>query len=122
MLHRIGIKQVVAVEPVLTESTCVDNDKGATGIALAHQSVWRRVATFGRRSLVLEADFSIGNQTEEEVTSRVRQAFERKEDYTSLGYCGASDCAERYDSSGTWRNVCAGDKYVVGQGNPGGLQ
>lgn len=105
-LGRLGFSNVERVDPVMTDLTCVDQDRGATGCYFAHRKAWRRVAALGQRAVIFETDWSIGNQNETHVADVVKSAMDRTEDWVSIGYCGLPP-----DGSGCPGGVCGGDDY-----------
>ena len=74
------------VPPVRTRETCISKRQDATGCALAHQNAWIETVKSKSKQLILEADVSIGNQSQEEVRRRLQALYDDdRYDIKSLG-------------------------------------
>jgi hypothetical protein len=91
---------VVRANPVSTnQSRCSlprfeETPEKTRGIFLAHRAVWNAIAGWDRVSggtgvgaLVLETDFWVGNATDEELKTKLDEAWWRDEDFTNVGWC-----------------------------------
>jgi hypothetical protein len=90
----------IRAEPVFTKSSdcplAPEADTTLRGIFIAHRNVWAAIALSNshQRMMVLESDFSFGNRSVEELQNKVNAAFEREEDFTSVGWCNMCETTE----------------------------
>ena len=106
MLWHMGISPE-RLDPVYVNETCQGVPKdpsipynipqvGAKGCYLAHVNAWKLIAKRQQKILVLESDWTIGNQDIGEVRRALRVAYERSEHYVSVGWCNHGGCTTAY--------------------------
>ena len=86
---------VKRVDPVFTRDSCVGTP-AETGVFRAHKSAWEACAKGdAEQCLVLERDWSLGRQKEEDVAQTLR-GLEIDKDYYQLGHCYGNLCMHAY--------------------------
>ena len=95
------------IDPVFLEHDCEGGDNGKKkamwGIMNAHQNAWKQLALSGRRGLVLESDWGIGDQKLSDLRSTMSKAAERNEHYVSVGWCRQA----LHEVVAPWKFTCA---------------
>ena len=96
-LNLLDIHDAERVDPVFTDDTCVNGTKGETGCFRAHKNVWGMCAAqdSADRCLVLERDWTIGDQDPAHVASEL-QSLPTSNDYYLVGNCGYAWCSHAY--------------------------
>jgi len=86
--------RTIRAPPIYTNKQECDHspntgDGRVRSIFNAHRNVWAAISLSGHaeRSMVLESDFWVGNQTDDEIEEKVCSAWARSEDFTSVGWC-----------------------------------
>ena len=108
LLASLGARSI-RVSPVFAADGCVNNSpmqKSVKGILLAHKAAWDQIAATGRRSLILESDWGIGNQQVPQLRKSLMRAFERKDAYTSVGWCRPGATTD------TWKFGCTTAYFI----------
>jgi hypothetical protein len=95
-LNLLDIHDAQRVNPVFTDDTCVSGTRGETGCFRAHKNVWEMCAAQADdRCLVLERDWTIGDQDPAHVASEL-QSLPTGDDYYLVGNCGHGLCTHAY--------------------------
>lgn len=93
LLEAIGFSSE-RVDPVYMTTDCNggnDTKKSAMwGITHAHMNAMKRIASSGRRGLILESDWDIGDQEVPDLKTAMARALARDEHYVSVGWCRGS--------------------------------
>lgn len=79
------------IPPVHTDLTCIGDLASRTGCFLGHRAAWAAVAALGKKALVLESDWSIGDLTganAQKLAAQLHRLGERDDDITKVGSCG----------------------------------
>jgi hypothetical protein len=108
LLASLGARSI-RVSPVFAADGCVSNSpmqKSVKGILLAHKAAWDQIAASGRRSLILESDWGIGNQEVPQLRKSFMRAFQRKDAYTSVGWCRPGATTD------TWKFGCTTAYFI----------
>lgn len=103
LLKRLTFKNVGRITPVQTSMVCVEGDPKSTGTVMAHRHAWRTILGTGEPAVVLEADWSIGNQSVPDVIFKLNGAFAKMQqgyDLVWLGYCELQCDAEAHTCGG----------------------
>jgi hypothetical protein len=112
LLGSLGASSV-RIAPVFAEEGCDGSKdpmkKSVKGILLAHKAAWNLIAASGKRGLVLESDWGIGNQEVPQLRKSLIQAFKRSDAYTSVGWCRPGGTAD------AWKFGCTTGYFI----NPG---
>ena len=120
-LRKLGL-EVVRADPVIASLPCetAQDDPAMRGILLAHRNVWAAVALTGKRSLVLEADWSVPDGLlDAQLGPALHAAHAKDEDYTSVGWCDLCEDGQPEDChSSPWSYYVAGcaHAYFVSPG------
>ena len=95
------------VDPVYLETDCEGGNntkkKAMWGIMNAHQNAWKLLSKSGRRGLVLESDWGIGNQSMDDLRRSMQAAAARDEHYLSVGWCRQM----KHEVAAPWKFTCA---------------
>lgn len=108
ILASLGARSI-RVSPVFAADGCVSDSpmqKSVKGILLAHKAAWDQIAASGRRSLILESDWGIGNQQVSQLRKSLMRAFQRKDAYTSVGWCRPGATTD------TWKFGCTTAYFI----------
>ena len=112
LLSSLGARSV-RIAPVFAQEGCDGSKdpmkKSVKGILLAHKAAWNLIAASGKRALVLESDWGIGNQEVPQLRKSLIQAFKRSDAYTSVGWCRPGGTAD------AWKFGCTTGYFI----NPG---
>ncbi len=111
ILASLGARSI-RVSPVFAADGCVSDtpmQKSVKGILLAHKAAWDQIAASGKRSLILESDWGIGNQQIPQLRKSLLRAFQRTDAYTSVGWCRPGSTTD------TWKFGCTTAYFI----NPG---
>jgi len=112
LLEAIGFRPE-RVDPVYLEHDCEGGDnakqKAMWGIANAHQNAWKKIVETGRRALVLESDWGIGDQKLSDLRTAMSSAAQRDEHYVAVGWCRQP----RHEGREPWHFTCA-TAYFLG--------
>lgn len=88
-VEELGLPTPTIVDPVFTEDRCVNNTRGETGCFRAHKNVWSMCAEQEKpHCVILEKDWSIGDQSIDDVKEKLKKDDFAHYDYYQLGYCG----------------------------------
>ena len=101
-LDAIGLNDIERIDPVYTEDICAgftntrDGTKQETGCFRAHKEAWRRCSEqSAERCLVLERDWTYGDQDPEDV-KRELETLPTDSDYFQIGSCYERECMHAY--------------------------
>ena len=84
------------VAPVYTNDVCVNDSKAETGIFRAHKAAWNACANQSEdRCIVLERDWSIGDQPTEVVADELKK-IKPSADLYMIGHCFNDACLHAY--------------------------
>lgn len=112
LLSSLGARSV-RIAPVFAQEGCDGSKdpmkKSVKGILLAHKAAWNLIAASGKRALVLESDWGIGNQEVPQLRKSLIQAFKRSDAYTSVGWCRPGGTTD------AWKFGCTTGYFI----NPG---
>ena len=116
LLQALGVN-ATRIDPVIANTGCDGSDepqkKSAKGILLAHKQAWKMIAASGKRSLVLESDWDVGDKNVTKLRETLARAYARDDmTYTSVGWCrlGAG-----HNYTDPWRFGCTTAYFL----NPG---
>lgn len=92
----IGLKSPIRIDPVYTDDNCINKTRGETGCFRAHKNVWKACAEQDNdKCLILERDWTIGNQSTEHVKSELENIPPDK-DFFMIGHCYGTLCLHAY--------------------------
>jgi len=85
------------IDPVHTTQSCIGGDSiggdsPRTGTFLGHREAWKHVAAMGKKALILEADWSIGDLSSlnaQKLALQLHRLGDRDDDLTKVGSCGS---------------------------------
>lgn len=79
------------ISPVHTTQDCIGGLTSRTGTFLGHREAWKSVAALGKKALILEADWSIGDMSgvnAQRLGAQLHRLADRSDDLTKVGSCG----------------------------------
>ena len=94
---QVNKEDILRIDPVFTDETCVNGTRGETGCFKAHQKAWQLCGMQeGEKCMVLERDWTIGNLDPSEVHKRIESGAQNENDYHLLGHCDSFFCGHAY--------------------------
>lgn len=79
------------IAPTHTTQNCIGGLESRTGTFLGHRDAWKHVAALGKKALILEADWSIGDMSPlnaQKLALQLHRLGDRDDDLTKVGSCG----------------------------------